>query len=222
MEFLTANTRGLLDGSTDNGSFISAKGKDVDRHRRRRHRHRLRRHGACGTAAGAWSSSRSCRSPPLDRAADNPWPQWPKVYRLDYGQEEAAAKFGADPRVYLTTAKKFVGDANGRVKEILTVQVEWERNDKGRFVPEEVPGTEQVRPAQLVLLAMGFLGPGAAAARRARRRTRPAHQRQGRVREVSPPTSRASSPPATAAAARAWWSGPSTKAAAPPASATAT
>ena len=105
----------------------------------------------------------------MDRAADNPWPEWPKVYRLDYGQEEAAAKFGADPRVYLTTAKKFIGDDNGQVKEVLTVQIQWERNDKGQFVPKEVPGTEQVRPAQLVLLAMGFLGPGAAAARRARR-----------------------------------------------------
>jgi glutamate synthase (NADPH/NADH) small chain len=97
--------------------------------------------------------------PPMDRAKDNPWPEWPKVYRMDYGQEEAAAKFGADPRVYLTTAKKFAGDDHGQVKEILTVQVQWERNEKGQFVPKEVSGTEKVLPAQLVLLAMGFLGP---------------------------------------------------------------
>jgi glutamate synthase (NADPH/NADH) small chain len=97
--------------------------------------------------------------PPMDRAANNPWPEWPKIYRLDYGQEEAAAKFGADPRVYLTTARKFIGDDQGWVKEVLTVQVEWERNEKGHFVPKEVPGTEQIRPTQLVLLAMGFLGP---------------------------------------------------------------
>ena len=97
--------------------------------------------------------------PPLDRAADNPWPEWPKVYKLDYGQEEAAAKFGADPRVYLTTMKKFVGDSHGAVKELVTVQVTWEKNEKGQFIPKEVPGTEQTRPAQLVLLAMGFLGP---------------------------------------------------------------
>ncbi|MGH7967167.1 MAG: FAD-dependent oxidoreductase, partial [Limisphaerales bacterium] len=96
---------------------------------------------------------------PMNRAADNPWPEWPKVYKLDYGQEEAAAKFGADPRVYLTTAKKFIGDDQGALKEILTVQIQWERNDKGQFVPKEVAGTEQVRPAQVVLLAMGFLGP---------------------------------------------------------------
>jgi glutamate synthase (NADPH/NADH) small chain len=97
--------------------------------------------------------------PPLERAADNPWPEWPKVYKLDYGQEEAAAKFGADPRVYLTTVKAFVGDAAGRLEALVTVEVKWERNAKGQFGPVEVPGTEQVRPAQLALLAMGFLGP---------------------------------------------------------------
>jgi glutamate synthase (NADPH/NADH) small chain len=97
--------------------------------------------------------------PPLSRARDNPWPEWPKVYRLDYGQEEAAAKFGADPRVYLTTASKFVGDDTGSVKEVHTVQIAWKRNEKGQFVAGEVPGTEKVIPAQLVLLAMGFLGP---------------------------------------------------------------
>ena len=78
---------------------------------------------------------------------------------MDYGQEEAAAKFGDDPRVYLTTAKKFTGDEKGCVKEMHTVEIEWEKNAEGRFVPKEVPGTEKVRPAQLVLLAMGFLGP---------------------------------------------------------------
>src|SRR5206468_7369397 len=77
----------------------------------------------------------------------------------DYGQEEAAAKFGDDPRVYLTTASRFAGDEQGQVKEVHTIQVQWDRNEKGQFVPKEVPGTEQVRPTQLVLLAMGFLGP---------------------------------------------------------------
>jgi glutamate synthase (NADPH/NADH) small chain len=95
----------------------------------------------------------------MERASDNPWPEWPKVYRLDYGQEEAAALFGADPRVYLTTAKKFVGDENGHVQSIHTVEIQWEKNEKGQFMPKEIPGTERVRPAQLVLLAMGFLGP---------------------------------------------------------------
>ena len=78
---------------------------------------------------------------------------------MDYGQEEAAAKFGGDPRVYLTTATKFEDDGHGHVKAVHTVQVEWTRNEKGQFIPKNVEGTERVIPAQLVLLAMGFLGP---------------------------------------------------------------
>ncbi len=157
MDFLTQNTRSLLDQHR-NGNFISAEGKDVI----------VIGGGDTGTDCVGTSMRHGCKSlaqleilpqPPMDRAKDNPWPEWPKVYRLDYGQEEAAAKFGADPRVYLTTVKKFIGDADGQVKEALTVQIEWERNDKGQFVPKEVPGTEKTRPAQLVLLAMGFLGP---------------------------------------------------------------
>jgi glutamate synthase (NADPH/NADH) small chain len=157
MDFLTHNTRSLLDGS-QNGDFISADGKDV----------MVIGGGDTGTDCVGTSLRHGCRSlvqleilprPPLDRASDNPWPEWPKVYRLDYGQEEAAAKFGADPRVYLTTATKFIGDNRGAVKEVRTVQVQWERNEKGQFLPKEVPGTEQGRRAQLVLLAMGFLGP---------------------------------------------------------------
>jgi glutamate synthase (NADPH/NADH) small chain len=157
MDFLTHNTRGLLDGS-HNGNFISADGKDV----------MVIGGGDTGTDCVGTSLRHGCKSlvqveilprPPLDRASDNPWPEWPKVYRMDYGQEEAAAKFGADPRVYLTTATKFIGDDQGWVKEVRTIEVQWERNDKGQFVPKQVPGAEQVRPAQLVLLAMGFLGP---------------------------------------------------------------
>jgi glutamate synthase (NADPH/NADH) small chain len=97
--------------------------------------------------------------PPLERADDNPWPEWPRVYKMDYGQEEAAAKFGSDPRVYVTTVKKFIGDDKGAVKELVTVEVSWQKNERGQLVPVEVPGTEKTQPAQLVLLAMGFLGP---------------------------------------------------------------
>jgi glutamate synthase (NADPH/NADH) small chain len=96
---------------------------------------------------------------PDERAADNPWPEWPKTHKIDYGQEEATALFGADPRVYLTTATRFESDEDGTVKAVHTVQVSWEKNDKGRFMPKPVPGTEKILPAQLVLLAMGFLGP---------------------------------------------------------------
>jgi glutamate synthase (NADPH/NADH) small chain len=157
MDFLTANTKSILDGHK-NGSFIDATAKDVV----------VIGGGDTGTDCVGTSMRHGCKSlvqveilpkPPLDRAKDNPWPEWPKVYAMDYGQQEAAAKFGADPRVYLTTATKFEGDANGQVKAVHLVQVEWTKNDKGQFVPKNVPGTEKVLPAQLVLLAMGFLGP---------------------------------------------------------------
>jgi glutamate synthase (NADPH/NADH) small chain len=157
MEFLQANTKSLLD-QHKNGNFISATGKDV----------MVIGGGDTGTDCVGTSMRHGCKSlvqleilpqPPMDRAKDNPWPEWPKVYRLDYGQEEAKAMFGHDPRVYLTTAKKFVGDNSGHVREVHTVEIQWERNDKGQFVPREIAGTEKIRPAQLVLLAMGFLGP---------------------------------------------------------------
>jgi glutamate synthase (NADPH/NADH) small chain len=157
MEFLTTNTRSVLDGRK-NGNFIDATGKDVI----------VIGGGDTGTDCVGTSMRHNCKSlvqveilpkPPQDRAKDNPWPEWPKVYKLDYGQEEAAAKFGNDPRVYLTTATKFESDAHGHVKAAHTVQVEWTKNDKGQFIPKNVPGTEKVLPAQLVLLAMGFFGP---------------------------------------------------------------
>lgn len=155
MDFLTANTKAVLD---KNGDFLSAEGKDVV----------IIGGGDTGTDCVGTSIRHGCNSlvqveilpkPPSARAADNPWPEWPKVYKMDYGQEEAAAKFGADPRVYLTTATKFEGDDNGNVKAVHTVQVQWDKNEKGQFIPKHVPGTQQVLPAQLVLLAMGFLGP---------------------------------------------------------------
>jgi glutamate synthase (NADPH) small chain len=157
MDYLTLSTRALLAGDPDSSS-IHARGKDVV----------VIGGGDTGTDCVGTALRQGCRSlvqieimarPPLERAADNPWPEWPKVYKLDYGQEEAAAKFGSDPREYLTTVKRFVGDAGGQLKDIVTVQVKWERNASGQVVPVEVPGTEQSRPAQLALLAMGFLGP---------------------------------------------------------------
>ncbi len=138
MEFLTANTRSLLDRHK-NGTFISAEGKDVI----------VIGGGDTGTDCVGTALRQGCRSlvqieilprPPMERAKDNPWPEWPKVYRMDYGQEEAAAKFGADPRVYLTTAKKFIGDDQGHVKEVLTVEIQWERNEKGSSFRRKCPG----------------------------------------------------------------------------------
>jgi glutamate synthase (NADPH) small chain len=155
MEFLTANTKAVL---SQGESPIHGGGKDVV----------VIGGGDTGTDCVGTSMRHGCKSllqieilpkPPQERTADNPWPEWPKVYKMDYGQEEAAAKFGADPRIYVTTVKKFIGDAEGRVKELVTVEIKWAKNDKGQFVPQELPGTEKTRPAQLVLLAMGFLGP---------------------------------------------------------------
>jgi glutamate synthase (NADPH/NADH) small chain len=157
MEFLHANTKSLLDSQHADGAYISAKGKDVI----------VIGGGDTGTDCVGTSMRHECKSlvqfeilpmPPETRAADNPWPQWPKVYKLDYGQEEAAATFGKDPREYLIQTKKFVGDAHGHVKELHTVRIEWVK-DNGRTIPREVPGSERVFLAQLVLLAMGFLGP---------------------------------------------------------------
>jgi glutamate synthase (NADPH/NADH) small chain len=97
--------------------------------------------------------------PPTERGGKNPWPEWPHIYRLDYGQEEAKAKFGEDPRSYEVMTKKFNCDKNGNVKELHTVQIKWKVTKEGRMFPEEVKGTEKVWKADLVLLAMGFMGP---------------------------------------------------------------
>ncbi len=155
MDFLTANTKAVLDPS---GKYITADGKDVV----------IIGGGDTGTDCVGTSVRHGCKTvtqleimakPPLKRAANNPWPEWPKVYNMDYGQQEAAAKFGDDPRVYLTTATKFEGDADGNVKAVHVVNVEWKKDDKGNFGPQKIEGTEKVLPVQLVLLAMGFLGP---------------------------------------------------------------
>jgi glutamate synthase (NADPH/NADH) small chain len=155
MEFLHGNTKALLDGKP---APINAAGKDVV----------VIGGGDTGTDCVGTSMRHGCKSlvqveilpkPPLDRAKDNPWPEWPKTYKLDYGQEEAKAKFGEDPRIYLTTATKFEDDGQGNLKAVHLVNIEWTKNDKGQFVPKNIPGTERVVPAQVVLLAMGFLGP---------------------------------------------------------------
>jgi glutamate synthase (NADPH) small chain len=157
MELLTANTKAVLNGDASKCP-IHAKGKDVV----------VIGGGDTGTDCVGTSMRHGAKSilqieilpkPPMERQADNPWPEWPKTYKMDYGQEEAAAKFGADPRIYLTTVKKFIGDEQGNVKELVTVEIKWGKNEKGQFVPQEIPGTEKTRPATLVLLAMGFLGP---------------------------------------------------------------
>ena len=97
--------------------------------------------------------------PPKERALDNPWPQWPKVCKTDYGQEEAIAQFGQDPRIYESTVKEFIKDKEGKVKAVKIVKVAWRKNEKtGNMEIQEEPGTEKVLDCDLVLIAAGFQG----------------------------------------------------------------
>jgi glutamate synthase (NADPH/NADH) small chain len=157
MEFLQGNTKSLLDSDHVDGQFLSAYQKDVV----------VLGGGDTGTDCVGTALRHGCRSlvqleivprPPLERASDNPWPQWPKVYRLDYGQEEAQALWGEDPRRYAVQTTRFLGDDSDCVRAIETVDVEWVGTN-GRATPRPIPGTEKTLPAQLVLLALGFGGP---------------------------------------------------------------
>ncbi len=152
MEFLRNNTKSLLDSNHTDGQYISAKGKNVI----------VIGGGDTGTDCIGTSLRHGCKSlvnfeilprPPEQRAQDNPWPTWPKIFRVDYGHEEAARKFGADPRVYCVSGKEFIGEY-GQLTGIKTIEMCW---DSGQ--PVEVPGTEKIWKADLILLSMGFLGP---------------------------------------------------------------
>jgi glutamate synthase (NADPH/NADH) small chain len=158
MEYLLKSCKSFLDTNFADGKYLSAEDKHVV----------VIGGGDTGTDCVGTSLRHGCKSlvqfeilprPPDDRGADNPWPQWPRVYRMDYGQEEAAARFGSDPRTYRTVTKRFVGDKNNNVKELHTVEIEWVKGADGRLTTKEIPGSEKVWPADLVLLAMGFLGP---------------------------------------------------------------
>jgi glutamate synthase (NADPH) small chain len=160
MDFLHQNTRSLLDSNHADGRFLSAKDKDVI----------VIGGGDTGTDCVGTALRQGCRSlvqfeilpqPPAKRALDNPWPQWPKIFRRDYGQEEAAAVYGKDPRAYAVMSKRFAGDDSGQVRAVRTVEIDWDNQPNSRHAPAEVPGTEREWPAQMILLALGFLGPEA-------------------------------------------------------------
>ena len=157
VDFLKANTKSLLDSNHEDRQYISADGKDVI----------IIGGGDTGTDCVGTSIRHGCKSvtqieimpeAPESRRANNPWPQWPRIKKTDYGQEESIYKFGKDPREYLNTVTKVVPDENGNIKEVHTVEVEWV-TENGRMTPKPVAGTEKVRPCQLMLLAMGFTGP---------------------------------------------------------------
>ncbi len=150
MEFLTANTKSLLDSNLEDGNYISAKGKKVI----------VIGGGDTGTDCIGTSLRHGCKSlvnfellpkPPDERAPDNPWPLWPRIHRVDYGHAEAAEVFGNDPRVYSIMSKHFIMDDNGNLTGIVTVNVD--ENLK------EVEDTERTWEADLILLSMGFLQP---------------------------------------------------------------
>jgi NAD(P)H-dependent glutamate synthase small subunit len=150
MEFLTGNTKSLLDSNLEDGNYISAKDKNVI----------VIGGGDTGTDCIGTSLRHGCKSlvnfellpePPQDRAPDNPWPLWPKIYRVDYGHAEAAELFGDDPRVFSIMSKEFLSDEHGNLTGIVTVNVD------PQF--KEIPGTEKTWEADLILLSMGFLQP---------------------------------------------------------------
>ena len=97
--------------------------------------------------------------PPNSRAVDNRWPTWPKVFKLDYGHEETLLLMNKDPRIFQIQSKEFLDDGHGNVSGVSTVQIEWKKDAQGRWQIVEIPGTEKVYECELVLLAMGFLGP---------------------------------------------------------------
>ncbi|MBN2576147.1 MAG: glutamate synthase subunit beta [Deltaproteobacteria bacterium] len=158
MEFLTANTRRLLDGEKPGDGYVSARDKNVI----------VIGGGDTGTDCVGTALRHGCKSlvqlellprPPDTRAADNPWPQWPKIYRVDYGQEEAAAAFGQDPRQFQVQTKRMLDDGAGQVRAIEVASVRFVPQISGPPKIEEVSGSERILPADLVLLAMGFVGP---------------------------------------------------------------
>lgn len=158
VDFLKSTTKSLLDSDLKEGTYISAKDKNVivigggDTG-----------NDCVGTAVrhGAKSVLQLEMMPkqPDYRTQDNPWPEWPKVCKTDYGQEEAISVFGKDPRVYTTTVKEFVKDKEGNVKKAILVKLESQRDEKtGRMNMVPVEGSEQEVAADLVLIAAGFLG----------------------------------------------------------------
>ncbi|CAG8526130.1 4615_t:CDS:10 [Ambispora gerdemannii] len=158
MEFLQLNTQSLLDSNLENGKYLSAKDKNVI----------VIGGGDTGTDCIGTSLRHGAKSivnfellpaPPATRALDNPWPQFPRVFKVDYGHAEVQMKFGKDPREFCILTKEFVSNGNGHVTGLNTIRVEWSKDNAGRWTMKEIPGSEQFFAADLVLLAMGFLGP---------------------------------------------------------------
>lgn len=158
VDFLTANTKSLLNSEFKDKQYIDTKGKNVV----------IIGGGDTGNDCVGTSLRHGAKSvtqlemmpkAPDKRAEDNPWPEWPKVCKTDYGQEEAIALFGHDPRIYETTVKEFIKDKNGNLKGVKIVGLNWEKDmETGRMKMSEAEGSERVLDAEIVLIAAGFLG----------------------------------------------------------------
>ena len=157
VDFLTSTTRSLLDTGLEKGSYLDAAGKDVI----------IVGGGDTGNDCVGTAIRHGCRSvvqiemmpkAPDQRAENNPWPEWPRVCKTDYGQEEAIAVFGQDPRRYQMTLKECRADGEGNLQSVIAVHLEPKVVD-GRMAMVEVPGSEEELPCQLLLIAAGFLGP---------------------------------------------------------------
>ena len=158
VDFLSRNTKSLLDSDFKDGNYVSAKGKNVI----------IIGGGDTGNDCVGTCMRHGCKSvtqiemmpkAPDKRAANNPWPEWPKICKTDYGQEEAIDVFGHDPRIYESTVKEFIKDKNGRLKAVKIVKLAWEKDPQtGRMNSKEVAGSEKIMDCELVLIAAGFLG----------------------------------------------------------------
>ncbi|WP_098743298.1 glutamate synthase subunit beta [Paenibacillus sp. EZ-K15] len=159
MDYLNGTIKSLLDSGLEDGNYLSAKDKDVI----------VIGGGDTGSDCVATALRHGCSSvtqfgthkqAPLQRDPfANPWPQFPNVYTLDYAHEEAKALFGNDPREFSIMTTKFVGDEEGNLKELHTVQIERIVDETGRKVYQPIPGTEKAFPAQMAFIAIGFDGP---------------------------------------------------------------
>jgi len=158
MEFLHANTRSLLDSQHADGNYIDAAGKKVI----------VIGGGDTGTDCIGTAMRHGCQNlvnfeivpkPPDERSENNPWPQWPLIFRVDYGHAEAAAAFGDDPREFCIETVEFQGDQAGSLTGLKTVEVDWSQPQENGPPFSRVEGSERFWEADLVFLAMGFLGP---------------------------------------------------------------
>ncbi len=158
VDFLKATTKSLLDSNFEDHKYIDCKGKTV----------MVIGGGDTGNDCVGTSIRLGAKNviqlemmpkAPDERAANNPWPQWPRVCKTDYGQEEAIAKFGHDPRIYTTTVSEFIKNKNGELVQAKLVKLQSKKDEKsGRMMMVPIEGSEEIINVDIVLIAAGFLG----------------------------------------------------------------